>query len=506
MSVVQSAKSPDSNDAGATTVATAAFASAPTAGNCIVGHVSWLGANSPATELSSITDNASGGSNSYTIVDRWTVNSGDAICMATFVAQNIKTGASGLTVTANFSGSMQFRRIEAVEFSNVATTGQPDAHGHSADNATFSTATDAITSGNVTTTANGCQIYGIGYDEQSSTAPTVGTGYTSIDTEIFGAGDAWRTETCTQSTAGSIAATFTSALGADHIGVGIVALAPSAGGSETGTGGITLGAITVAGIGEREVVASGTININLGAITVAGSGAGAETGTGGITLGPIALSGTGEVTETGAGTISLGAITVAGTGEVAEIGTGSITLGAVTLSGSGGIATGATGDGAITLGPIAVAGSAERAIPGSGGIILGAIQVVGGITVPAFSRPPGGDDLPPRGNPNRGWDRKRAQLKLRKDREIEDSIRAAYRELVANPETRERAMEIVAAPRNDESPAQYAERLATRERLLQLDQMSMETEIALRMLYQQLREAEERDDEVVIEQLLAQVL
>jgi hypothetical protein len=117
----------------------------------------------------------------------------------------------------------------------------------------------------------------------------------------------------------------------------------------------------------------------------------------------------------------------------------------------------------------------------------------------------GGDDRPRR-NPNRGWDQKRAQLKLRKDRAIENSIRTAYRELVANPETRERAIEIVAAPRNDKSPAQYAERLAARERLLQLHQMSVETEIALRLLYEQLREAEEREDEAAIEQLLAQVL
>lgn len=223
MSLVQSTKSADTNDGAANTVATAAFGSNPTAGNAIVGHVSWQGS---LGHLTNVTDNASGGTNTYSVIESWTVSTVDSIMMATICAQNIKTGASPLTVTANFSSTDSYRRIEVSEFNGVATTGQPNAHAHSADNATFSTSTDAITSGNGTTNVNGCTIFGVGYNEHSATIPTVGTGYTTADNMALGAGDAWRTESKVQASQGAVAATFTSAAGADPHGVGMIALAP----------------------------------------------------------------------------------------------------------------------------------------------------------------------------------------------------------------------------------------------------------------------------------------
>lgn len=222
--LVQITKSADTNDGTAATVATAAFASASTAGNTIVGHVTWqqtLGA------LTSVTD----GTNTYSIVDSTVVSVGDNINMATFVAQNIAGGGT-LTITANFTNTPAFRRITASEISGVLTTGQPNAHKINAS-ATFGTGTDAVTSTSATTTADGCYIYGAAYDESANTIPSAGTSFTSRDTATFTAGDAWRVEDRVQSSQGSIAATFTITGGTQSLGVAMVALAPSAGAAAT---------------------------------------------------------------------------------------------------------------------------------------------------------------------------------------------------------------------------------------------------------------------------------
>lgn len=173
-------------------------------------------------------------------------------------------------------------------------------------------------------------------------------------------------------------------------------------GEITGTGAVTLGAITVAGTAERSITGTGAIA--LGAIEVDGTGAiqGEVTGSGAITFGPIEVDGTAEreVTDvggpieltlpaitvsgtgtagadvvTGSGAIALGAVTVSGTAEREIPGTGAITLGAVTVSGTAERAI--SGAGTISLGALAVAGTAERTVTGTGAIALGALAVSG---------------------------------------------------------------------------------------------------------------------------------
>lgn len=194
------------------------------------------------------------------------------------------------------------------------------------------------------------------------------------------------------------------------------------GGSETGTGSITLGPVAVAGTGAVSRDAAGAITlghiavsgtgkvardatgaITLGPVTVDGTGAvGAEeTGTGAITLGPVAVGGTGERTIPSGGTVTLGPIAVSGSGTIARDGTGAVTLGpiavagagnrsivdvggsvdlflpAITVDGTGTVSSGVIGSGAVTLGPIAVAGTGVRHAVGTGAVSLGPMTVAG---------------------------------------------------------------------------------------------------------------------------------
>ena len=306
------------------------------------------------------------------------------------------------------------------------------------------------------------------------------------------------------------------------------------GGTVTGTGAATLGAITVAGTAEREVVSTGGA-IALAPIVVSGSGAGAESGSGAITLGPIAVAGAAErqVTDvggsidlvlpaivvsgvqgadvvSGAGDLTLGAITVSSTAEREESADGAITLGALSVSGTGKRATDAAG--AITLGPLQLAAHGLLFIDGDGAITLGAIEVSGTDARPAAGGA-GGDDAPRHtGRKHRGYSKQRALLKLKTERQVTATLRSIYRDLTADPVTRERAQEVVAAPiarRNDETPAQYDARLSERAnafRAQKLREAEVEIEIALRMLHRELLELQQADDEQAIEQLLAMVL
>ncbi len=214
MALVQVTKSADTNDGTSTTVATAAFVSTATAGNTITGHISWQGATATAT----VTDGVTSG----TVYDTVTIDTPNGIRMASYVIQNITAGGPR-TITATFSVGSQYRRISAQEWSGVATTGQPNKHILGSSSA-FGTGTDAVTSGTQTTTVNGCTIVGFAYNDSTATTPSIGTGFTNADSAALGAGDAYRVEYKTQSTAGSVAATFTTSAGTDLHGVAMLAL------------------------------------------------------------------------------------------------------------------------------------------------------------------------------------------------------------------------------------------------------------------------------------------
>lgn len=126
----------------------------------------------------------------------------------------------------------------------------------------------------------------------------------------------------------------------------------------------------------------------------------------------------------------------------------------------------------------------------------------------------GGDDKPDRGH--RGYGTKRATLKRDRDREFEAQIREMYRDLLGDPRTAERAEEIVAAvtepvrakgeSESARESALMARAEAMRKRADAMDAEALQAEIALRLLYREMRERQEAEDFEAVRVLLAEVL
>ena len=195
-------KSTSTGSATSTTIA-ATFSAAVTSGNLVCGFVTW--GNDTTTLLTNVTDDKS---NTYTIVRR-TPTAGSGQTLASFYCANITNAPT--IITATFSSAIGYRGILFHEVNGVNTldveTGQYQA--------TPGTGTDAITSGAITTTSNGEYIIGGVVDSSGSQALpyyTAGTGYGKVEE----AGASGATNCCTedliQSSAGSIAATFTQSL------------------------------------------------------------------------------------------------------------------------------------------------------------------------------------------------------------------------------------------------------------------------------------------------------
>lgn len=168
-------------------------------------------------------------------------------------------------------------------------------------------------------------------------------------------------------------------------------------------------------------------------------------------------------------------------------------------------------DGASVLpATTADAGWSNTALPG-----LGAVAIVRTYAPAlALEAQHGGDDAP--GRSHRGWDRKRATLKRKRDHEFTEQIRDLYRALTADPRTAERAEAIVAAvvppaPARGETEAAHEAALLERAEVLRrradaLDAGAMQAEIALRLLYREMRERQEAEDFEAVLVLLAEVL
>ncbi|MGH7196419.1 MAG: fibronectin type III domain-containing protein [Candidatus Saccharimonadales bacterium] len=173
-----------------------AFDTPNTIGNTIVVAFSW---GSNANPTCSDTQG-----NVYAIATRQydsTKNQSLAVCYAT----NVKASAN--TVTVSFSASAKYHRLVIHEYSGIDTANPVDVT--SMNNAVGTTGTDAITSGNATTTANGALIFGAIMDDTGTTDITAGTGFTyrnSVNNEdLF-------TQDMVQPTAGQVASTNTFAL------------------------------------------------------------------------------------------------------------------------------------------------------------------------------------------------------------------------------------------------------------------------------------------------------
>lgn len=135
----------------------------------------------------------------------------------------------------------------------------------------------------------------------------------------------------------------------------------SASAGVSASGGITLGALTVAGSGAFSTSASSAIS--LGALTVSASGTFKATATGSVALAALTAAGSGSFSTTASGSIALAGLNAAGSQNSAATGAGSIALAAMAVSGTGGFT--ATGSGSIVLSASSATGSASAG-PGSG--------------------------------------------------------------------------------------------------------------------------------------------
>lgn len=179
------------------------------AGDLVAGIVQY-GVSGHIADLTNVTDNASP-SNTATIVDQLgNTSSGDSISSYYFPnVQNAPTIQSG-----NFSPQTAFDTIIAEDYSGVMTSNPIDGHTIQ-EQLTPGTGTDAISSGNITTTANGDLIFGGVTDFTGATNTyTQGTNYT-LRSNASASTLATAAEDRIQSSAGSIAATFTQST-ADH--------------------------------------------------------------------------------------------------------------------------------------------------------------------------------------------------------------------------------------------------------------------------------------------------
>ena len=168
-----------------------------------------------------------------------------------------------------------------------------------------------------------------------------------------------------------------------------------------GTGAITLGALSVSGVGSFATKASGAIT--LAPLVVTATGSFSTTGSGAITLSPFSVSGVGATGQFGAGAITLGAVTPSGTGTFAVKGTGAITLGALSPVGVGSFKV--TGSGSIALAGLGVSGVGITGQFGAGAITLAPLIVAGvgtfsgGSTITTYADPRQGTILNPDSDP-----------------------------------------------------------------------------------------------------------
>lgn len=192
-------------------------------GNAVAG-IMVIDDNGAGTFVSVTDDQA----NPYIIAEQG-VNNGNKRAIA-FVGGNLTNAPQ--TIKVNLGGAFGNWELVASEYSGVLANANPmdnsGASHISQVQPTPTTATDAQTSTSITTVTNGCMLVGLAANlSGASLIASAGTGFTGrpINTNAFGA----FTEDKLQATAGSAAATFTSAANTP-VFTAVIALQPAGGG------------------------------------------------------------------------------------------------------------------------------------------------------------------------------------------------------------------------------------------------------------------------------------
>lgn len=196
---VQHKLGPDVGNVGDTSVSIT-FTGAVASGNAVTGGLTY--ANAAGDKFTGIDDDKG---NTYTIRSKFFDVTNTQFNLL-FYLENITNAPT--TITAHFSSGVAFRRMTAAEWSGVATVSAID--GSTGQETTGSTSTDAQSSGNITTVANGDVIYSTFGDSTGAGASwTQGTGFTSLDIAAGSDAIPMGHEYLIQSSAGSIAGTWT---------------------------------------------------------------------------------------------------------------------------------------------------------------------------------------------------------------------------------------------------------------------------------------------------------
>jgi hypothetical protein len=221
MPFVQGALGANSGPTTSVSSATATFGSAVGSGNTILVAIGGYLTAGVVTGASVADDK----SNSYTQLQART-DGGAEVTIYVFAAINVTNGPTALTFTAGGATTLLNCQALGQEYSSVGPVNGSLANSQF----TPGTTANVITTGNLTTTVNGCTIWGVSINGSTSPNNTtaVGAGFTQRTKDPTDGDIGFISEDRVQSTAGAIAATFTDATsgGTNRYATCVVALAP----------------------------------------------------------------------------------------------------------------------------------------------------------------------------------------------------------------------------------------------------------------------------------------
>lgn len=238
--------------------------------------------------------------------------------MAWGVCESPATGTTPVTIT--FDAAADNTAVWVVEASGLGSFVTGERNGAVRD--APGTATDGVSSGNITPSTQPAMLLAICCNVSASNTPTAGTGFTSL-TGVwnYGGGTPFaRPEHLRLTSTSAVAATWTASNGSNRYMTAAIVVPEGAGAQS----------ITLSGISSDEAFGSATVSP--GAVTVAPSGiASLEAfGTAAVSVGGVSIAPSGIVSEEafGTATISTGAVSVSPSGiaSAEAFGTATISL------------------------------------------------------------------------------------------------------------------------------------------------------------------------------------
>lgn len=211
MAIGNTGQNLDFSGASATTIATSATVTV-SAGSWVVAWVYYFAASTTVA--------VSDGTNSLTAIPAGSpVNDGNSR-LAT-LARYYATGGT-FTFTATYGASVPFRSIVVAEVTGRTSTALVAAQCAGQAQATPTTGTDAVSTGNATPQSTASEQVAYTMNDTSSGVAAAGTGFTSAGTFLNDTGDIARIETRARTSTTPVAATFTAAANVAHLSSQII--------------------------------------------------------------------------------------------------------------------------------------------------------------------------------------------------------------------------------------------------------------------------------------------